>query len=415
MSISIFGTTRNQSSSTPAKVVGIENKVSKSGDTMHGDLNLNNHKITNLANPAAESDGVNKRFLDNALTSVIRYKEKLDIGSRLTVMGVDENDNFVVSNGTIQVSESNVFGLETISRLENTIFRIVNLPDNIESIRLDNDGLLLKGLNNPIDARDAANKQFVEDRIENVVSDINLDGRHTIKNIPNPTSPNEAVNKNYVDQKTQILDYIQTEDENVTISRNLDMKDNTVLVGRPSESNSAINKRYFKRNSYQPKYQIFRGISIIHRPTSREDIAIPIHVVQTNTDNNLFFSALPSGSHFASLRSDSFKLTNDIGFSYVEISVTGFIKVISYDDADRLDVNIIQVKQGDRGSTETRKICKTTLKPPFDCFNLNCIVFLAPDLYRIQYNYTSSNASVSMNIPEVTIKVKLYDISELSE
>ena len=48
MNISKFGTSGSQSSST-VKVVGIEHKVSKSGDIMYGDLNLNNHKITKLS------------------------------------------------------------------------------------------------------------------------------------------------------------------------------------------------------------------------------------------------------------------------------------------------------------------------------------------------------------------------------
>ena len=65
MIISKFGTSGSQSSST-VKVVGIEHKVSKSGDIMYGDLNLNNHKITNLANPVTESDSVNKAAFTRA-------------------------------------------------------------------------------------------------------------------------------------------------------------------------------------------------------------------------------------------------------------------------------------------------------------------------------------------------------------
>ena len=62
MSISKFG---KANSSAPTKVIGIENKVSKSGDIMYGDLNLNGHSIKNLANPEEESDRVNKEFLDS--------------------------------------------------------------------------------------------------------------------------------------------------------------------------------------------------------------------------------------------------------------------------------------------------------------------------------------------------------------
>ena len=71
MSISKFGTTN---SSAPTKVKGIENKVSKSGDIIYGDLNLNGHSIKNLANPKEESDSVNKGFLDS---NFIRFKDNI--------------------------------------------------------------------------------------------------------------------------------------------------------------------------------------------------------------------------------------------------------------------------------------------------------------------------------------------------
>ena len=67
MSISKFGTT---SSSAPTKVTGIENKVSKSGDIMYDDLNLNGHSIKNRANPEEESDNMNKEFLDRNLLNL---------------------------------------------------------------------------------------------------------------------------------------------------------------------------------------------------------------------------------------------------------------------------------------------------------------------------------------------------------
>ena len=67
MSISKFGTT---SSSAPTKVTGIENKVSKSGDIMYGDLNLNGHGIKNRANLEEESDSVNKECLHRNLLNL---------------------------------------------------------------------------------------------------------------------------------------------------------------------------------------------------------------------------------------------------------------------------------------------------------------------------------------------------------
>ena len=54
--------------------MGIENKLSKSGDIMYGDLNLNGHSIKNLAKPEEESDSVNKGFLDS---NFIRFRDNI--------------------------------------------------------------------------------------------------------------------------------------------------------------------------------------------------------------------------------------------------------------------------------------------------------------------------------------------------
>ena len=195
------------------------------------------------------------------------------------------------------------------------------------------------------------------------------------------------------------------------------MKNHTIFnVGRPSEPTSAINKRYFKRNIYRPKFQIFLGASITpsSTPGSRSIPSSAIHSVHTNTDHNLHFVSAPlvAGNDFLSLQSDSIHLRDEVTSSYIEISVSGLVKVTSYDDEDKLYINIIRVSQ-----EETDKICKTTVTPPFDCFNLNCIVFPNPsrDVFRIQYNYVSSNSSVLMNMSNVVIKVKQLEVGDQPE
>ena len=105
MNISKFGTTDNNSLSTP-KVVGIENKVSKSGDTMLGDLNLNNHRITNLATPVTGSDSVNKEFLDNAISNLDIENKVSKSGN--TMLGDLNLNNHRITNlaTTVKVSDS---------------------------------------------------------------------------------------------------------------------------------------------------------------------------------------------------------------------------------------------------------------------------------------------------------------------
>lgn len=45
----------------------LEGKVSKAGDTMTGNLAMSNHKITDVAAPAANTDAANKKYVDDAI------------------------------------------------------------------------------------------------------------------------------------------------------------------------------------------------------------------------------------------------------------------------------------------------------------------------------------------------------------
>ena len=40
-------------------------KVNKSGDTMSGELNMGNNKITDLSDPISDNDATNKKFVDS--------------------------------------------------------------------------------------------------------------------------------------------------------------------------------------------------------------------------------------------------------------------------------------------------------------------------------------------------------------
>ena len=255
MNISKFGTTDSQVTSSPIKIIGIDNKVSKSGDTMFGDLNLNNHKIINLPTPVSNSEAVTKLFLENRISNFLQFQETPEFGSKLAITGIDNDSNHVVSFSPIQVRGHDLYGLENIFIFSETRFRIEKLNNPNVFIEM-NGSLTLKGLANPTEPKDAVTKEFVEnlvrsnnvesdidlrnthtivnlrDPIEpkdaatkefvenlvtsnNFVNDIDLGNTHTIINLRDPLSSNEATNKNYVDEKTQTLDYIDTEEENI--------------------------------------------------------------------------------------------------------------------------------------------------------------------------------------------------------
>ena len=62
------------------------------------------------------------------------------------------------------------------------------------------DSLYLRGVSDPILPLDRINKQYVDERFNNVFSDnIDLHGTHKIVNLSDPTDPTDAANKQYVD------------------------------------------------------------------------------------------------------------------------------------------------------------------------------------------------------------------------
>ena len=292
MNISKFGTTDSQSSS-PIRLTGIENKVSKTGDIMHGDLNLNNHKITNLAAPEAEADCVNKGFLKN----FIRFESGRVVGSTLATVGTNSNGEQIASASPINIKGSNMFGLQTIIRRPNNVFKIKNHSDNNTYLELGN-RLILKGLAYPREPTDAATKQFVENEMQNLATNVNLRSTASLA----------------------ALQYIQTEDSNVTVLRNLDLKNHSIFnVGMPTEPTSAITKQYFEQNSYKPKFQILLGASFSSGSSN------VVHSVDTNQRHYLY---LRSGSRndFLSVQSDNFRLRDEVDNTYMEISVSGLIR-----------------------------------------------------------------------------------------
>ena len=121
------------------------------------------------------------------------------------------------------------------------------------------------------------------------------------------------------------------------------MKNHSIFnVGRPALPTSVINKRYFNRNIYQPKFQIIEGVSFDRSLES--DDSRPVHLVTPNTDHNIRLNnPLVEGNHFIRLFSDGFNYEENR--VYMEINVTGLLKVQRYQSNDKIADSIIQVKR----------------------------------------------------------------------
>ena len=75
----------------------LNNKVAKSGDTMTGELNMNSHKITNIATPTNLNDAANKRYVDTK-------QNKLTAGSNVTI----ENNTISVDLSRLNLPKADI-------------------------------------------------------------------------------------------------------------------------------------------------------------------------------------------------------------------------------------------------------------------------------------------------------------------
>lgn len=180
----------------------IANKVSKAGDTMSGDLDMTNHKITNVATPTTNGDGVNKQYVDNSMSSKVS-KSGDTMGGELNIaeggLTVDIGDGIfrVVYNGNILFEINNPYYSDTLNawvgRLNGHMFVGA---DKIQ-------------VQNPTTNQGVVNKQYVDSNTSNKLllsggtmsGNIDMD-MHTITNVLTPTSSSsqyQVANKEYVD------------------------------------------------------------------------------------------------------------------------------------------------------------------------------------------------------------------------
>jgi hypothetical protein len=217
--------------------------VKKSGDTMLGDLNLNNHTIHNSSDPISPQDLVNKRYVDlttedlsTKLKSTITASTGI-IDNRLTAdLGIlRSNLNTEISAVNSRVTTIAGDFTQSLSDHTTTIASNTASVNNLISTKLDKSGGVVTGdlalngdliLSRPLNMRtskitnvgmptlptDAVNKEYSD--LNLLVSggimsgDISMDNIHTVTHLPEPTALHHAATKRYVD--TVVSDTVRT-------------------------------------------------------------------------------------------------------------------------------------------------------------------------------------------------------------
>ena len=126
-------------SNAAATTYNDQNYINVEGDTLQGDLDLNNHKITNVGSPSDDKDCVPKGYVDN-----------------LGIRHISENDIILETQGNFII--------------KNPVSNGIKLYINDDKIHCNSKRLI--DLLPPVNNNDACTKDYVDGRITQTISTV---------------------------------------------------------------------------------------------------------------------------------------------------------------------------------------------------------------------------------------------------
>lgn len=240
--------------------------VKKSGDTMTGALNMQNHKVTNVAAPTETADAANKGYVDTAVsgltngTTAMPYVKKtgdtmtgpLDMGDNFISHVKDPTEVYHAANKNYVDSKDAVLNAAIQAETKNRETAITGVLQQIGELEtgLEGDlagylpltgGTMTGALNvqTPTEDANAATKKYVDDAVQNA-TDPELEGRVEALETSQATQDTEIAN---LKNGTTALPYVKKAGDSMTGV--LNMSNNKVTnVADPTENGDAVNKKY---------------------------------------------------------------------------------------------------------------------------------------------------------------------------
>lgn len=227
-----------------------EYALSKAGGTMHGTINMDGNKITNLPAPADLADAATKEYVDTAIADIPKGEYLEKTGGTMT--------------GGINMGEN----------------KVTNLA-------------------NPTEIKDAATKGYVDTVIEAIPTDnylettggtmtgnIAMEGA-TVTGVPTPVNDSDAANKAYVDDHVPDITGVVKQDGSVAMTGDLNMGGNSVTNVKAGQSDTdAVNVGQLKEYT-RVEASIFGEWKYLTYLTSRD---LPHFRFHPNTDVELAIS-----------------------------------------------------------------------------------------------------------------------------
>ena len=213
-------------------------------NNMSSDLDMNNKRVINVANPTANTDAVNKQYLVNHGGIYLKKDGSVALSGNLDL------GNNEIANVKEATSGSHAVNL---TQLNSELFKYLHKTggDMTGDIRMNDNSIYeIKNVDNDTSA---VNRKYVNDELDKKL-DKNKDfsmGNNKITSLRNPDDSNELVNKSYVDQKVSqaggsvdLTPYLKR-DGTVSVTGKFDFGDNIITkIGDGTQSTDVVNKGY---------------------------------------------------------------------------------------------------------------------------------------------------------------------------
>lgn len=233
--------------------------VKKSGDTMTGALNMQNHKVTNVAAPTETADAANKGYVDTAVsgltdgTTAMPYVKKagdtmtgnLGMGSYMVTQISLPVDNGHLANKKYVDDKDAVLDAAIKKEVQDRTTAIEGIQTEIDGVTGDLSGYLpLTGgtmtgalnVQTPTEDANAATKKYVDDAVQNA-TDPELAGRVDALETSQAQQDTEIAN---LKNGTTALPYVKKAGDSMTGV--LNMSNNKVTnVADPTANGDAVN------------------------------------------------------------------------------------------------------------------------------------------------------------------------------
>ena len=236
--------------------------VKKSGDTMTGALNMQNHKVTNVAAPTETADAANKGYVDTAVsgltdgTTAMPYVKKagdtmtgnLGMGSYMVTQISPPVENGHLTNKKYVDDKDAVLDAAIKKEVQDRTTAIEGIQTEIDGVTGDLSGYLpLTGgtmtgalnVQTPTEDANAATKKYVDNAVQNAT-------------VPELAERVDALETSQAQQDTEIsnlkngttaLPYVKKAGDSMTGVLNLS-NNKVTNVADPTENGDAVNKKY---------------------------------------------------------------------------------------------------------------------------------------------------------------------------